>query len=202
VNTVIATLATAIMFRGLALVITGGFRVVPDESFTGAGRDALLGVKYVTWGFVVVALITGFLLARARFGRQVAVVGANQTAARLSGVPVERVRWLTFVLSGLAAGIAGVLIASRSGQASADAGAGYELSVIAAVAIGGTSFRGGEGTIGRTVLGVLFLGLVNNGLNLLDVDARYDQLVIGLLILVAVTVDVLGRRSGAARAPG
>jgi ribose transport system permease protein len=119
----------------------------------------------------------------------------------MSGVAVSRVRFLTFVLSGLAAGIAGVLVASRSGQGSPDMAMSFELPVIAAVAIGGTSFAGGEGSVWRTVIGVLFIGLVYNGLNLLDIDPVYQPLVLGVIILIAVAAD-LGRRSGRARPGG
>lgn len=201
VNSFIATLAAGIVIRSLALVITGGFRAVPDpdSGFSDLGRDALLGVRYSVWLFAAVALATGVLLARGRFGREVAVVGINPIAARLSGVAVQSVRLRAFVLSGFAAGLAGVVIASRSGQASADTAFGFELPVIAAVAIGGTSFAGGEGAVWRTVLGVLFIGLVNNGLNLLDVPSRYQQIVLGVLVLLAVGAD-LGRRGSGSRA--
>jgi ribose transport system permease protein len=201
VNSFIATLATGIVIRSLALVITGGFRAIPDpdSGFTDLGRNALLGVRYSVWLFALTALVTGLVLARGRFGREAAVVGINPVAARLSGVAVQRVRFLTFVISGFAAGVAGVVITSRAGQASADAAMGFELPVIAAVAVGGTSFAGGEGAIWRTVVGVLFIGLINNGLNLLDVDSRYQQLVLGVLVLIAVAAD-LGRRTGPGRA--
>jgi ribose transport system permease protein len=199
VNSFIATLAVGIVARSLALVITGGARAVPapGSAFTDLGKNALLGVRYSVWIFALTALITGGLLARARFGREAAVVGINPAAARLSGVAVQRVRVLTFVISGFAAGVAGVVITSRAGQAGADAAIGFELPVIAAVAVGGTSFAGGEGAVWRTVVGVLFIGLVNNGLNLLDVDARYQQLVLGVMVLAAVSADLAGRRFAA-----
>jgi ribose transport system permease protein len=196
VNSFVATLAGAIVFQSTAQVIAGANLLTPTQaSFTDLGRGSLLGVKWIIWLFLAMALVTGLLLARGRFGRQAVVVGANAEAARLSGVPVGRVRCLTFVLSGLAAAIAGVVVTSQSGQADGNlGGTTYLLAVIAAIAIGGTSLRGGQGAIWRTVVGVLFLGLVTNGLHLLDINPTYDQLFIGLLILLAVGADALGRR--------
>jgi ribose transport system permease protein len=196
VNSFVATLAGGIMFQSGAQVLAGGELLTPKpESYTSLGRDSVLGIKYSILLFALVALITGVLLARGRIGRQVAVVGANPEAALLSGVSVARVRCLTFVLSGVAAAVAGLIVTSRSGQT--DAGAGgtaYVLSVVAAIAIGGTSLRGGEGAVWRTVVGVLFLGLVTNGLGLLNVDPTYYQLFTGLLILGAVGMEAAGRR--------
>jgi ribose transport system permease protein len=204
VNSFIATLAAGIVIRSVALVITGGFRSVPspDSGFTDLGKNAVLGVRYSVWIFALMAIVTGVLLARGRFGREAAVVGISPLVARLSGIAVQRVRFLTFVLSGFAAGLAGVVITSRAGQASADAAVGFELSVIAAVAVGGTSFMGGEGAVWRTVVGVLFIGLVNNGLNLLGVDSRYQELVLGVLVLVAVSANLASARLAAQRAGG
>lgn len=201
VNSFIGTLATGIVIRSLALVVTGGYRSLPAQStgFTALGRGAFLGIAWTVWIFAATAVVCGFILARGRFGRAAGMVGLSQTVARLSGIAVERVRFFTFVASGLAAGVAGVLVASRSGQAGPEAGTGLELPVIAAVAIGGTSISGGDGAVWRTVIGVLFIGLVNNGLNLLGVDSRYQDLVLGALILGAVSADLISRRYRAAR---
>jgi ribose transport system permease protein len=196
VNSFVATLAGAIMFQSAAQVLAGGELLTPKaKDYTNLGRDSLLGIKYSILLFALAALVTGVLLARGRIGRQVAVVGANAEAARLSGVPVARVRCLTFVLSGVAAAVAGLVVTSRSGQTDAAiGGTSYVLAVIAAIAIGGTSLRGGEGAVWRTVVGVLFLGLVTNGLGLLNVDPTYYQLCTGVLILGAVGVEAAGRR--------
>jgi ribose transport system permease protein len=198
VNALIATLAGGIVFGGAAEVLAGQELLTPEAAnFTDLGRNSLLGVKYSIWLFVIAALVFGFLLARARFGREVKVVGASEEAARLSGVAVNRVRCLTYVLSGLAAAVAGVIVVSQSGQAQSNiGGTPYVLSVIAAIAVGGTSLRGGEGAVWRTVVGVLFLGLVTNGLGLLNVEPLYNQFFTGLLILVAVSAETLARRSG------
>jgi ribose transport system permease protein len=196
VNSFVATLATAIMFQSVAQVLTGADLITPSQaSFVSLGRDSFLGPKWIVWIFALTALVTGVLLGRARFGRHNLVVGANLEAARLSGVPVQRVRCATFVIAGLAAAIAGVTVTSQSGQADPNIGGlPFVLSVVAAISVGGISLRGGEGAMWRTVLGVLFLGMATNGLHLLDVDPKYDELFIGLLILIAAFAHVIGRR--------
>jgi ribose transport system permease protein len=191
----IATLAAALVFRGIALVMSDGFRISPeDQAFTTLGRDGIGSVKFSVLIFIVVALIGGLILSRTSFGRYIYATGSSPTIARLSGVPVTGVRIGVFVFSGMAAAIAGVLVASRTAQASAEVGFGLELSVIAAVAIGGTSIRGGQGAVWRTVIGVLFLGLIGNGLNLLQVDLHYHRITEGVVLLVAVALGALGRR--------
>jgi ribose transport system permease protein len=196
VNSFVATLATAIMFQSVAQVLTGADLITPSQaSFVSIGRDSFLGIKWIIWLFVFAAVATGVLLGRARFGRHNLVVGANLEAARLSGVPVQRVRCATFVITGLAAAIAGVTVTSQSGQADPNIGGlPFVLSVVAAISVGGVSLRGGDGAIWRTVLGVLFLGMATNGLHLLNVDPKYDDLFIGLLILVAAFAHAVGRR--------
>ena len=195
VNSFVATLAASIMFASAAQVISGALLVTPDqESFTALGRQAPLGMKWIIWLFIAAGLTMGVVIARGRLGRAAAVVGANSEAARLSGISVSRVRCTTFVISGLAAGIAGVTVTSQSGQGDANVGGiSFVLAVVAAIAAGGTSLRGGRGSVWRTILGVLFLGLVANALHLVDVDPIYDQFFVGLLILVAVAVQAPGR---------
>jgi ribose transport system permease protein len=144
--------------------------------------------------FLAFFAFTAFLLARTTFGRYVYAVGGNPEAARLSGVRVGLVRGACFALSGLAAGIAGVLAASRTSSAQADLGMGLELSAIAAAVVGGTSILGGEGAVWRGVMGVLTLAIIGNGFDLLGIDTTYQQLVQGILILLAVAVDQLVRR--------
>ncbi|MGH2939795.1 MAG: ABC transporter permease [Solirubrobacterales bacterium] len=197
VNPLVGTLAGAIIVGGAAEVVAGQELLTPEAaSFVSLGRNSLLGVKYSIWIFALAAVIFGVFLSRARLGREVKVVGANAEAARLSGISVDRVRCLTYVLSGLAAAVAGVVVVSQSGQAQSNIGGiPFVLSVIAAIAVGGTSLRGGDGAIWRTLVGVLFLGLVNNGLGLLNVDPLYNQLFTGLLILVAVSGEYLVRRA-------
>lgn len=197
-NPLIATIATSIIITGAATVVSGQDLLTPEaSSFGDLGTNTFLGVKYSIWLFALAAVFFGFLLSRARFGREVTVVGAGPEAARLSGVSIGRVRATTYILSGLAAALAGVIAVSQSGQAlSTIGGIPYVLSVIAAIAVGGINLRGGEGAIWRTVVGVLFLGLVTNGLALLNVNPLYNQFFTGLIILVALTGEVLARRAG------
>jgi ribose transport system permease protein len=196
INSFIGTLASGFMIRGFALVLSGGFLItVDDPGFQRLGSGEFLGVKYPVYVFAGFALMTAFLLAWTTFGRYVFAAGANPVAARLSGVRVERVRATTFALSGLSAGLAGIIVSSRVATGQADAGIGVEFSVIAAVVIGGTSIYGGEGAIWRTVLGVLFLAMIGNGFNLLNINPTYQQIIQGAIIIGAVAVDAWSRRS-------
>lgn len=195
INSFIGTLATSIAFRGLAIITTGGMIVtVTNPTFGLLGRSDLLGAKYTVWVFGVFFLITAFLLARTTFGRAVYAAGGNAEAARLSGIRVGLVRGSCFALSGLGAGIAGVLSASRTSSAQADLGTGLELAAIAAAVVGGTSILGGEGAVWRGVLGVLTLATIGNGFDLLNIDTTYQMIVQGGLILIAVAADQLLRR--------
>jgi ribose transport system permease protein len=199
VNPLVATLAGAIIVGGAAEVLANQELLTPEAaSFVSVGRDSIFGVKDTIWIFAIVALVSGVLLSRARFGREAKVIGANDEVARLSGVAVARVRCLTYVFSGLAAALAGVLAVSQSGQAQSNIGGiPFVISVVAAVAVGGTSLRGGDGAIWRTLVGVLFLGLVNNGLSLLNVDPLYYDVFTGLLILIAVGAESFAQQTAA-----
>jgi ribose transport system permease protein len=201
INSFMATLATSFMIRGLALAISGGFLIrVVDElgrptKFNVIGRSELLGAKYTVWLWAGVIVVTAFLLHRTTFGRAIYATGGNAAAARLSGVRVDLVRWTTFAISGLTAGIAGMIIASRVSTGQSDVGVGIEFDVIAAVVVGGSSILGGAGAIWRTVIGVLLLAMIQNGFNLLNVDAVYQRIFFGAIILFAVAIDAWSRRS-------
>lgn len=195
INSFIATLASSIVFRGIAILVTGGMIVtVTNETFSILGREELLGAKYTVWVFGVVILATSFLLARTALGRYFYAVGGNAEAANLSGIRVEQVRTIAFIITGLCAGIAGVLAASRTSSAQPDLGMDLALEAIAASVVGGTSIMGGQGAIWRAVLGVLILAMIGNGFNLLGIDTIYQQIVQGLLIVLAVGLDQLLRR--------
>jgi ribose transport system permease protein len=195
IHSFIATLASSIVFRGIAILVTGGLIVtVLDERFAVLGTDRFLDVKYTVWVYAAVVAVTWFILTRTALGRYFFAIGGNAEAARLSGVRVDLVRGAAFFISGTCAGIAGVLAASRTSSAQPDLGIGLELQAIAAAVVGGTSIMGGEGAIWRAVLGVLILAMIGNGFNLLGINPTYQQIVQGLLILLAVGADQLVRR--------
>ncbi|HET6509092.1 MAG TPA: ABC transporter permease [Baekduia sp.] len=197
VNSFIGTLASSIVLRGVALTATGGALItVSDPSFTKLGLGRLLGVPYTVWILAAFFALTWFALSSTTFGRYVRAVGGNAEAARLSGVRVNLVRASAFVISGVAAGVAGMILASRGGTAQPDAATGLELTAIAAVVIGGTSIAGGRGAVWRTMVGLLILALIGNGFTLLGLDNTYQQIVQGAIIIGAVMLDAWLRRPG------
>ena len=190
INSFIATLATGFIFRGLATVVTGGFLIsATNAQFRWFGNGRLFGVPLPVYLFAVVAIVASILLAKSRFGRYLYAAGGNAEAARLSGIRVELVRLAAFGISGMTAGFAGVVSAARVSTGQANAGNGIELTVIAAVVVGGISIMGGEGAIWRAVLGVLLIAMIGNGFNLLDIDPFYQSIAQGVIIIIAVAVD-------------
>jgi ribose transport system permease protein len=199
INPFMATLASSLMIRGLALAVSGGFlvRVADDKGFDVIGRGEFLGAKYSAYLFAGVILVCGLLLHRTTYGRYMYASGGNAEAARLSGVRVNLVKASTYAISGFCAGIGGMIVASRVNTGQADAGIGLEFDAIAAIVIGGTSILGGAGAIWRTVLGVLMLAMIQNGFNLLNVDAVYQRIIYGAIIIGAVGIDAWSRRTRA-----
>ena len=190
----IATLAMLSVARGLTLVISEGrpVRTADQVSFLG-GNIGPIPMPIVV--LVVAGLVAAFLLNRTVIGRYMYAVGGNKEAARLSGIPVQKVLVIVFALSGLFAGLAGMLLSGRLDSAQPQAAVGYELDAIAAVVIGGASLAGGVGRISGTLVGALVLVVIRNGLNLLNVSSFWQQVVIGLVIALAVGIDVLRRKN-------
>jgi ribose transport system permease protein len=196
INPLIATISTGLIIRGIAVTTTSGFVIsVSDLSFQDLGTGEFLGLRWVIWLFVVFALVCGFLLHKTTLGRYIFAAGGNAEAARLAGIRVNWVRGFAFTMSGLAAALAGIAAASSIGSGQSDVGAGLELTAIAAIVVGGTSISGGIGSVWRTVVGVFFLALINNGLNLLGIDPTYQTIVQGSIILIAVGIDSLTRNA-------
>jgi len=191
----VATLGMLSIARGLTMLWTGGFPITRlGDSFDYMGTGRLVGVPLpvlISGALVILLLI---LMQRTRFGRNVYAVGGNERAATLSGLNVNRIKFLVYLLGGALAGVAGLLVTARLDSATPNAGLGYELDSIAAVVIGGTSLSGGRGTIIGTVLGCLIIGVLNNGLVLLEVSPFWQQVIKGLVILIAVAVDKMGTK--------
>ncbi|MFD1716025.1 ABC transporter permease [Amnibacterium flavum] len=195
INPLVATLASSIVIGGLAFLLTQGRLInVTDEAFRAIGTGRFLGIYLQTFIWIGFAIVCGLILAFTALGRHIYAVGGNAEAARLSGVRVTTVRTAAYALSGLAAGIAGVLSASQVATGQANVGASLALGSVAAIVVGGTSMLGGEGAVWRTVLGVLLLALISNGFNLMQVDPMFQQIVEGVIILLAVGVDAWARR--------
>lgn len=191
----VATLGMLSIARGFTRLWTGGFPITDlGPQFTFLGSGYWLGVPMPVW--ISAALVAVFVVVtrRTRFGRYLYAVGGNERAARLSGLNVERVKRLVYLLGGALAGVAGLLATARQNAADPKIGVGYELDSIAAVVIGGTSLSGGRGSILGTVLGCLIIGVLNNGLVLLGVSPDWQLVVKGFVILVAVAIDQLGRK--------
>ncbi|MCP1355020.1 ABC transporter permease subunit [Aneurinibacillus migulanus] len=187
----IATLATMTIFRGLTLVYTEGRPITGFDSdmFTmlGAGYLFIIPVP-VIWTLGCFAVLY-FILKKTAFGRRVYAIGGNEEAAILSGIKVSRVKIYIYALTGFLSALAGIILTSRLNSAQANAGMGYELDAIAAVVLGGTSLSGGRGWIFGTLIGAMIIGVLNNGLNLLEVSSFYQQVVKGSVILLAVLLD-------------
>lgn len=196
INAFMATIGTGFVIRGFAIVITGGLLIsVFDPGYQTLGRSQLAGVRYSIWTWLLFALLLTFLLRYTVLGRAIFASGGNPEAARLSGIRVNVVKTIAFGISGFSAALGGLIVSSRVQTGQADAGTGIELTVIAAIVIGGTSIFGGEGAIWRSVLGILLLTLVGNGFDLLHVNPIYQQILQGLIILFAVGLDAWSRKT-------
>ncbi|MFT3749591.1 MAG: ribose ABC transporter permease [Agriterribacter sp.] len=186
----IVTLGMMTIARGLALVLSNGRPVTnlsPSFNFIGGGN--LFGIPVPILIFALVIIISSVILKYTRIGRYIYAVGGNENAAKASGIRINRVKLFAYIIcSGLAA-LAGVVLASRITTGQPNAGVAYELDAIAAVVIGGTSLLGGRGSIAGTVIGVLIIGVINNGLDLLNVSSYYQQIIKGIIIVGAVLLD-------------
>ncbi len=195
VNALIATLATMLMVRGLGFIVSHGQAVgIADDSFISFGDTAVLGLPLPIWTTAACFLVFGVLLNHTVFGRNTLAIGGNPEAARLAGVRVERLRVWIFLLQGLVTAMAGLILASRITSGQPNAAQGFELDVISACVLGGVSLQGGKARIFGVLIGVLIMGTVENVMNLLDVDAFYQYLVRGIILLAAVLLDQLKQR--------
>jgi ribose/xylose/arabinose/galactoside ABC-type transport system permease subunit len=186
----IATLGMMTAARGLAMVYTDGRPVIGlSSTYNNIGSGYILGLPIPVIALIVIVLIGVFLLNYTVFGRHVLATGGNEQSAKLSGIDVTSVKIGVYAIAGLLAGIGGMILSSRIMSGSPVLGQGYELDAIAAVVIGGTSLFGGVGSIIGTVVGVLIIGVMNNGLDLLNVSSYYQQILKGAIIVIAVLLD-------------
>jgi ribose transport system permease protein len=200
----IATLGTFSAVRGLALLITDGLpvpdfkkaqegRTIPDI-VTKLGSESALGIPLIAVVALACVLVGGFILGRTTLGRSAYAIGGNTEAARVSGIRVERSKVWIYVLAGVFAAVAGFMLTGRQGSANALMGEGMELQSIAAVVIGGTNLFGGEGRMSGTVIGILVIAVIGNGLQILGVAEFWQRVVNGLIIIAVVALDQWRRR--------
>ncbi|HEY3413034.1 MAG TPA: ABC transporter permease [Armatimonadota bacterium] len=195
INPLIATLGTMSIARGLAFVFSGGLtQSITDDAFGWLGRGFVYGVPFHVLVMALMFIIAAWVMRHTVFGRSVYAIGGNEQASRLAGLPVQKVQMAVFVLCGLCAALGGVFQASQLGAAAPAAANGIEMSVIAAVILGGTSLSGGKGTIWGTLLGVLIMGTLNNGLNLMQLSSYWQDVARGSVLLLAVGLDQLRLR--------
>lgn len=186
----VATLAMLTMARGFTMLWTEGHPITGlGDSFGFLGTGWFLGIPMPVWISAVVVVLSIILVRKTRFGRYIYAIGGNENAARLSGIPITKIKIWVYSLAGILAAVGAVLVTSRLDSAQPNAGLSYELDAIAAVVIGGTSLAGGRGTIIGTVLGAIIIGVLNNGLVLLNVSPFWQQVVKGIVILLAVIID-------------
>jgi inositol transport system permease protein len=195
----IATLGMMSIARGLAYIYTGDGRpfsdLKPEYNYLGQGylfadpAKPMSGIPLPVVLFIGVALIATFVLSYTKFGRYVYAIGGNEVAARVSGIRIPRVTIIIYTISGLLAGLAGILWSARTGSGNSTLGTGIELDAITAVIVGGTSFKGGIGKIWGTVVGALLIGTINNGLDLMNVSPFWQIVVKGCIIIVAIIID-------------
>jgi ribose transport system permease protein len=192
----IVTLATFYVAQGLSLSLTNGQTITfSNHQFQEIfALGSIAGIPTPVALVVALFIVLWWLLQRTPFGQDVYAIGGNRTSARMLGLPVNRTRIAVFAMAGLLMGIAALGLIARIGNARSDGGIGLEFDAIAAVVIGGTSFSGGRGSLGRTVIGVLFISVINNGLALMNVNFNVQQVVKGIIVVLAVVLDQWARR--------
>lgn len=192
----IVTLAGLTIYRGIALILTGGSPIIKFEGgFRYLGQGMVLGIPIPVIIMIVVILAMHFVLTRTSFGAHVFSVGGNEEASRLSGIKVALVKFKVYIIGGMLTGLAGMILMGRLSSAQPNTGEGFELDAIAAVILGGTSLMGGRGSIWGTLVGALIIGILNNGFNLMSVDAHFQLVAKGVIILLAVLLDQYLKRN-------
>ena len=195
INALITTLATMEIVRGLGFIVSHGQAVgVSSDTFIALGGLSMFGVSLPIWVTLLCFIVFGVLLNQTVYGRNTLAIGGNPEASRLAGINVERTRVYIFLVQGAVTALAGVILASRITSGQPNAAEGFELNVISACVLGGVSLLGGRATISGVVIGVLIMGTVENVMNLMNIDAFYQYLVRGAILLAAVLLDQLKNR--------
>ncbi|PYG87939.1 putative xylitol transport system permease protein/inositol transport system permease protein [Ruminiclostridium sufflavum DSM 19573] len=190
INPFIATLGIQTAVRGVTLVYTSG-RPINDltDEYVSIGKSFIFGIPTPVVIFIILAVIAWFVLAKTKYGRYIYAIGGNEKAAIVSGLNVKKLKASTYFINGCIAAVAGIVLSARVAVGSPIAGEAYDLQAITAVVIGGTSTAGGTGSILTTVVGVLIIGVLNNGMDLLNVSGYYQKVITGLVVLLAVIID-------------
>jgi ribose transport system permease protein len=196
INPFIATLGMMQVVRGIVFLVTAGLGIpnLPD-GFNYFGQEKWLNIQIPVWIMLFFVVVGEILLRRSRFFRQSYFVGGNERSARLSGINIDRVKIVNYIIVAVLAAVSGLLLAGRMGSASVSAGQGAEMRVVSAVVIGGASLAGGEVSILGALFGVTLMNLISNGLNLLGINVYWQNIVIGAVLLIAVAADSLSRRN-------
>ncbi|WP_114792776.1 ribose ABC transporter permease [Niabella yanshanensis] len=191
----VATLAMLTIARGFTMLYTKGQPISNlGSKFNFIGSGSFFGIPVPVWIALVVVLFAVFITRQTRLGRYIYAIGGNETAAKFSGIKISNIKMIVYALAGAMAAIGGIIVTSRLDSAQPNAGNSYELDAIAAVVIGGTSLSGGRGTIWGTVMGAIIIGVLNNGLVLLNVSPFWQQVVKGGVILLAVVIDKIDKK--------
>lgn len=195
VPSLIATMGMTTILNGAVLMVTGGYPISGKyDLFDYIGNGYILNIPIPVIIFALAVAGMFFILRSTKFGRYIFSVGGNEESSRLSGIKPDRIKIMVFAVSGMLSALAGIVLSSRLGTATPVAGAGYDMDAIASVVIGGTSVLGGEGSVLKTVIGVLFMSVINNAFNLLGVDVYFQYIVKGLIIIIAVGADSYSRK--------
>lgn len=193
----IATLGTQQIFRGICYITTRGYPISGlGEKFLWLGQSYILGIPIAVYAMAIITILFAVFRNHTTTGRRIFALGGNEEATRISGINVIRLKFLCFILSGVTAAFAGILNASKLGVCQPTAGNGFEMDAIASVVIGGSSLSGGEGTVVGTIIGAAIIGVLRNALVLLSVDSYFQTLIIGTVIIIAVSIDQIRKSKG------
>ena len=191
----IVTVATMGIFRGIAYILTGGGPVqISNAKFLYIGNEKIFGIPFPIILLIVVFIIMNIILGKTKFGRQAYIIGGNEEAALYSGINVKRIKIYIYMIIGFLASLSGIILASRLYSGQPNSANGYELDAIAAAVLGGTSLSGGYGTIVGTLIGAIIIGVINNGMNLLNITYFFFLIVKGIVIIIAVYFDVQSKK--------